>query len=87
MPAWRELRKGKSWIRVIDDPAELERLCNRNAPGADRCVSWNSSMAQFCGKFYVVKANWSGSKGYYIEKPDDGTNWHFPFNAVSLAAY
>ena len=87
MPAWRELRKGKSWIRVIDDPAELERLCNRNAPGAGLRLSWNSSMARCCGKFYVVKANRSDLKGYVIENPDCGNNWLFPFNAVSLAAY
>ena len=87
MPAWRELRKGKSWIRVIDDPAELERLCNRNAPGANSQMGWNSSMAQFCGKFYVVKKNDGGRKGYCIVNPDDGTNWYFPFDVFSLVAY
>ena len=87
MPAWRELRVDQSVIRVIDDPTELERLCNRNAPGADRCVSWNSSMARCCGKFYVVKANSFGGKGYAIANPDGGASWRFPFNAVSLVAY
>ena len=86
MPAWRELRVRKSWVRVIDDPAELKRLCLRKAPGADRWVIWNSSMAQCCGKFYVVLENHSDIKGYVIENPD-GNNWLFPFNAVSLAAY
>jgi hypothetical protein len=87
MPAWRELRVGKSVIRVIDDPAELERLCLRSAPGANSEVGWHPSKAQCCGKFYVVKDNRSGSKGYRIANPDDGTNWLFPFDAVSLAAY
>ena len=93
MPAWRELRVNKSWIRVIDDPAELERLCNRKAPGADlrmhrnwSKIHWSDSKAQCCGKFYVVKGNRSGLKGYSIEDPD-GVYWCFPFDAVSLAAY
>ena len=88
MPAWRELRNGKSVIRVIDDPAEAERLCNRNAPGADSHsrMPWNPSKARCCGKFYVVSENSSGHKAYWIENPD-GPNWLFPFNAVSLAAY
>jgi hypothetical protein len=87
MPAWRELRVDQSVIRVIDDPAEAKRLCLRKAPGANGCVTWNSSMAQFCGKFYVVKVNGSGYKGYYISNPDGGTHWFFPFDAVSLVAY
>ena len=87
MPAWRDLREGKSWIRVINDPAEAKRLCNRYAPGANDRVRWNSSMAQCCGKFYVVKWNRSDVKCYCIENPDGGANWSFPFDAVSLAAY
>ncbi|KAH8046826.1 lysine N-methyltransferase [Aureococcus anophagefferens] len=55
MPAWRELRVGKSVIRIMDDAAEAERLCERPAPGADSCVNWDPSMAQCCGKVYVVK--------------------------------
>ena len=86
MPAWRELRVGKSVIRVIDDPAEAERLCKRKAPGADHRVFWNPSLAPCCGKFYVVAENWSGTKSYDIANPD-GTNYTFPFDAVSLAAY
>ena len=86
MPAWRELREGKSWIRVIDDPAELERLCLRKAPGANDRVGWSDSLAQCCGKFYVVKQNRSGRKGYVIANPDDA-DWTFPFDAVSLVTY
>ena len=86
MPAWRELRVDQSVIRVIDDPAEAKRLFKRPAPGADGWVIWNSSMAQCCGKFYVVLENHSDIKGYHIANPD-GNNWLFPFNAVSLAAY
>jgi hypothetical protein len=88
MTAWRELRAGASVIRVIDDAAELERLCQRPAPGADDDVGWNASMAQCCGKSYVVKQNRSasGSKSYRIENPD-GCDWTFPFDAVSLVTY
>ena len=51
MPAWRELRKGKSWVRVIDDPTELERLCLRSAPGANRRACWNPPMANATENF------------------------------------
>ena len=92
MPAWRELREGTSVIRVIDDPAEAERLCLRKAPGAEHRVGWmdGSPKAQCCGKSYVVKGNRSGCKGYCIHNPDDGLslpNWLLPFDAVSLVAY
>ena len=86
MPAWRELREGKSWIRVIEDAAEAERLCERPAPGTDISVTWNSSMERFCGKVYVVKRMEPDFKGYGIEDPD-GYNWNFPFDAVSLVTF
>ena len=73
-------------IRVIDDAAELERLCQRPAPGAECFVHWHDTMAQCCGKVYVVKWDDCGYKGYRIENPDD-TNWLFPFDAVSLVTY
>ena len=82
MPAWRELREGTSVIRVIDDAAEVERLCERKAPGADTFCGWRDSKAQCCGKCYVVKDNTSRCKGYHIQNP--GTFYVFPFDAVSL---
>ena len=85
MPAWRELREGTSVIRVIDDAAEVERLCVRKAPGADSLCGWRDSKAQCCGKFYVVKDNRSDGKGYQIGNP--GADWTFPFDAVSLVTY
>ena len=45
-----------------------------------------SSDGECYGKFYVVLENHSDVKGYKISNPD-GTNWNFPFDAVSLAAY
>ena len=86
MPAWRELREGTSVIRVFNDAAEVERLCERKVPGADILCGWDPLKAQCCGKCYVVKENRSGSKCYRIENPD-GTNWAFPFDAVSLVTY
>jgi hypothetical protein len=86
MTAWRELREGASVIRVIDDAAEAERLCERKAPGANDRVGWSDSLARCCGKSYVVKQNRSGRKGYVIENPDDA-DWTFPFDAVSLVTY
>ena len=83
MTAWRELREGASVIRVIDDAAEAERLCERKVPGAGISCGWLDPKAQCCGKCYVVKDNRSTSKGYRIENPD-GTNWVLPFDAVSL---
>lgn len=75
-------------IRVIDDAAEAERLCERPAPGADSCVNWDPSMAQCCGKVYVVKRILPVYKGYDIENSADlGADWTFPFDAVSLVTY
>ena len=82
MREWRELREGTSVIRVIDDAAEVERLCERKAPGADTFCGWRDSKAQCCGKCYVVKDNTSRCKGYHIQNP--GTFYVFPFDAVSL---
>ena len=86
MREWRELRDDKSVIRVIDDAAEVERLCLRKALGADTFCGWRDAKAQCCGKFYVIKDNRSSCKGYRIENPD-GTNWILPFDAVSLMAF
>jgi len=85
MREWRELREGTSVIRVIDDAAKVERLCERKAPGADAFCGWRDPKAQCCGKFYVVKANRSSCKGYHIENP--GTFYVFPFDAVSLMTF
>ena len=36
-------------IKVIDDPDELQRLCERPAPGAVEAVGWDEDMAEMCG--------------------------------------
>ena len=85
MKEWRELREGISVIRVIDDAAEAERLCQRNAPGADSSVNWSQSMAKCCGNFFVVEEHRSSCKSYRIK--NSGHRWNLPFDAVSLVTY
>ena len=84
---WRVLREGKSKIRVIDDAEELERLCKRKAPGADRTCNWNNEMKDLCGKVFVVQEHWHAGRAYTIGIHHNGRHWGVPFDACRLVAY
>ena len=79
---WRELRVGKSKIRVIDDAEELERLCKRKAPGARSDCAWDERKKDLCGKVFVVERNWSDVRAYKIS-----SFWYIPFDACYLVEY
>ena len=83
---WRELREGKAKIRIIDDAEELERLCNRKAPGAAIPCEWHEQKNEACGKVFVVQRNRPNSRGYAIIR-HNGCHWHIPFDACRLVAY
>ena len=84
---WRELRVGKSKIRVIDDEKELERLCKRTAPGAAMSCgcSWENQMKKLCGKVFVVDGFWTVLRGYAVYHDD--IRCCIPFDACSLVEY
>ena len=84
---WRELRVGKSKIRVIDDAEELERLCKRKAPGAEYGCAWYEQKKEVCGKVFVVQANSSRSRAYRIPHCDNACTYLIPFDACRLVAY
>ena len=58
--------EGRS-VMVIDDAEELERLCNRPAPGADDSVGWNEDMADMAGESLTIAECHEGTCGYGFE--------------------
>ena len=95
MTEWRKLRAGKSVIRIINDAAEFERLCERKAPGAASPVGWCEEMSGFCGKEYTVLENREDGEIYDSESPADRDylienslheKFSVPFDACILVA-
>ena len=95
MTEWRRLRAGKSVIRIINDAAEFERLCERKAPGAASPVGWCEEMSGFCGKEYTVLENREDGEIYDSESPADRDylienslreKFSVPFDACILVA-
>ena len=85
---WRELRVGKSKIRVIDDAEEFERLCKRKAPGAESICGWTDDNKKACGKVFVVRKTWPGYRAYEIHHNADRTHLLIvPFDACYLVEY
>ena len=82
---WRELRVGKSKIRVIDDEKVFELLCKRKAPGAAVACGWDKRMKKLCGKVFVVRGTWTFG-GEYTISHHDGI-YLIPFDACSLVEY
>eukprot|EP00629_Pelagomonadales_sp_RCC1024_P007111 CAMPEP_0119277216 /NCGR_PEP_ID=MMETSP1329-20130426/16755_1 /TAXON_ID=114041 /ORGANISM="Genus nov. species nov., Strain RCC1024" /LENGTH=249 /DNA_ID=CAMNT_0007277679 /DNA_START=109 /DNA_END=855 /DNA_ORIENTATION=+ len=70
MTEWRELRIDVDRIRVIDDVAELQRLCKRPAPGAELAVNWHPDMAALAGEEFEVDDIITECKAYTVELAD-----------------
>ena len=94
MTEWRELRVGKSVIRIIADEDELKRLCQRKPRGSSVIAGWNSQLRSCAGMFYLVDKNGSRTKPHYYVKRlpherDTGEKdtWAFPYDACILVAY
>ena len=94
MTEWRELREGKSVIRIIADEDELKRLCRRAPRGSTATVGWNSQVRLCGGMFYLVDRNAHTKKWYQVkrlphEPREQGTvdYWVFPYDACILIKY
>ena len=94
MAEWRELREGKSVIRIIADEDELKRLCRRAPRGSTATVGWNSQVRLCGGMFYLVDRNAHTKKWYQVkrlphEPREQGTvdYWVFPYDACILIKY
>ena len=74
-----DLVPGQSLVRVIDDADELERLCERRAPGADEYVEWNEDMEELCGREFVIDCLNDECRAYGVD--DD---YLVPFDACIL---
>ena len=84
MMSFLALRNGHSKIRVIYDPDEFRRLCERPAPGAFSEVGWDDGMADHCGKEFIVRHQSDRRlKSYRIEDAD-GDELSVPFDACIL---
>jgi len=84
MMSFLALRNGHSKIRVIYDPDEFRRLCERPAPGAFSEVGWDDGMAVHCGEEFIVRHQSDRRlKSYRIEDAD-GDELSVPFDACIL---
>ena len=85
MSEYKRLRVGISKIRIINNAAELERLCRRKAPGAAKVVGFRQGKAAICGKEFVVAADDYNlnSKSYKLHCHE---GWYVPFDACSLVS-
>ena len=85
MTEWRELRDGKSVIRIIADEDELKRLCQK--------TPWGETTLRCCGGMsYLVYKKSSSKKWYYVKRlPHEpvakGDYWVFPYEACILIKY
>jgi len=83
MTAFRDdLVEGEAVIRIIEDVAELERLCRRAAPGADGPVGFGRGMTQLVSREFIVDSIGHARKSYRIS--DDDRSWSIPFDACSV---
>jgi hypothetical protein len=85
---WTELVKGVSKVRIIDDLDEVERLCERPAPGAESHVGWSEEMEDFVGQECRVVDQDEEELGSYAVLANHETDgpevqW-FPFDACVL---
>lgn len=93
MTAWEDLPVG-SLIWVIDDARELERLCERPAPGVDDAVGFNVEMIALCGKTYRVCGVYASQLSFQVfdtevngedeDEDDDEGGYLLPFDACAL---
>ncbi|KAH8072474.1 hypothetical protein JL721_3752 [Aureococcus anophagefferens] len=83
MISFLALRNGHSKVRVIYDPDEFRRLCERPAPGAFSEVGWDDGMADHCGVEFIVRHQSERLKSYRIEDAD-GDELSVPFDACIL---
>ena len=84
MMSFLALRNGHSKIRVIYDPDEFRRLCERPAPGAFSEVGWDDGMAVHCGEEFIVRHQSDRRlKSYRIEDAN-GDELSVPFDACIL---
>jgi hypothetical protein len=83
MMSFLTLRNGHSKIRVIYDPDEFRRLCERPAPGAFSEVGWDDDMVAHCGEEFIVRHQSERLKSYRIEDAD-GDELSVPFDACIL---
>jgi hypothetical protein len=83
-----DLKPLRAIVRVIDDKAELTRLCKRPAPGADRAVKFDKDdivddMLAYCGREAIVRRTSKSRRAYHLWMKREGA-WYahyFPFDA------
>jgi len=86
MAEWQELPIGTRF-RVIDDRVELQRLCQRPAPGAREAVNWNNEMTAFAGQICVLKQMGEPSHMNYTLRREGlrrARAFSFPYDALML---
>lgn len=85
---WQELSRGAR-VKVADDAAELQRLCERPPPGAGKKVGWVPEMMSFAGQVCLVQQTGeAGHQNYTLRRlgPPAGRDFSFPYDALALLA-
>jgi len=88
LTTWEPLTQGTR-VRLIDDPAELQRLCKRPAPGARDKVGWVADMASFAGQYCTVEKLGDNTHMNYcvrLEAAPEERGYSFPFDTVIVPA-
>eukprot|EP00931_Biecheleriopsis_adriatica_P025688 TRINITY_DN156_c0_g1_i1.p1 TRINITY_DN156_c0_g1~~TRINITY_DN156_c0_g1_i1.p1 ORF type:complete len:310 (-),score=49.05 TRINITY_DN156_c0_g1_i1:54-983(-) len=82
---FRELPNGTP-VKLLDNPRELQRLCERPAPGAREAVHWVSCMKSWAGKMGVIeKMGDPDHLSYRVCLEEDSyASRVFPYDALSL---
>ena len=82
MAAWEPLRTGVSVVKILEDNDEVERLCERPAPGVSVAVNWDVDMHEMCGERWIIQSNHASLKCYGLQM--NGQVFKFPFDACIL---
>lgn len=88
MTEWIPLAEGTR-VRVIDDAAELTRLCERPPPGAKEKVRWNEDMSSFLGQVCIIRKVGEKTHMNYVlhrESSPSGRAFSFPYDSLILMA-
>lgn len=90
LTTWQELPIGAT-VQVLDDVAELERMCLRAPPDfpADAHVGWDEPMTAFAGQYARVVSGAAETGSYELHlisnaDPEDDDARHFSFDCVRV---
>lgn len=88
LTSWEPLIKGQR-VRMIEDVVELQKYCERPAPGATEKVGWVADMVPFAGSISIVEVLGDEEHQNYIvwlDCPRQERTFSFPYDVVIVPA-